>query len=196
MADRERFVHQALHGLEIVTDARGWLVLPAWPGLTLEEFAGDTGNSPEARLGALVAASQALGTLHQVQITWPGDPHDGVGHGDAMLRNVQYDPTTRQACWFDFDMMHLPRVAPVDRFADDLRALLYSATVVLDDLAISALCAAVRDGYRDATPWRQLRANLQRGPVHWSALHYAQARPGRDRQRQLEELIRQDTSLA
>ena len=112
---RERAIHRALYGVEIATDARGWLILPAWPGLTLAEFVGETGNPPEARLAALRAASQALQTLHRVQIPWPGDPHGGVGHGDAMFRNVQCDPTTRRACWFDFDMMPLPSVEPTDR---------------------------------------------------------------------------------
>ena len=192
---RERAIHRQVHGLECLTDAQGWLILPAWPGVTGAEFVGDSRQPVEARLDALVVVSQALEALHQVRIAWPGDPHEGAGHGDAMLRNVQYDSANRRACWFDFDMIHRPDLPALDRLADDLRALLYSALATFIDAPVADLYAAVRGGYRANPPWQQLRANLLRGPIHWSPFHYAQARPTMDRQRQVEQMIRKDVSM-
>jgi hypothetical protein len=188
---RERDVYRRLYGLECGTDSRGWLISPEWPGDTVARYAGDTRHSPDDRLRALAEASRALQALHQVQIPCAGAGSLRLSHGDATLRNVNYDPATRRAYWFDFDTMHSPRASASFRLADDLRALLYSAVEVLADLPVPDLYEAIRGAYRDDAPWRELRAGLARGPFHSDPFHLAQARPTAGRRAELEGLIRQ-----
>ena len=189
---RERLVHQRLYGIGCATDPAGWLLMPAWPGVSLASYLADESRAPDDRLGAMLEASRALGALHRVAIDWPGDPHRGLTHGDATLRNVHFDPATRRAHWYDCDTIHAPEVAPLARRADDLRALLYSAVEVGSDLPVPALLGSIRAGSDDLALWGRLRKTLRSGRLHFSPYHFAQARPPIERRRELESILRAD----
>jgi hypothetical protein len=186
---RERALYRVLHGIELETGPRGWLILPRWPGVLLADYAQDRFEPAPARVRGLVAATRALRDLHRVELS----PADGrclrLSHGDATLRNVLFDPGTGAARWIDFDMEHDPRLAPAWRHGDDLRALVYSAVESYADVPVALVLWAIRDAYADPGPWEQLRDRLARGVLHRSPLHFAQACPVDGRVFEVESLL-------
>ncbi len=179
---RERTLHRMLHGIELETSPRGWLILPRWPGVVLADYARSPIDPAPARLRGLGAATRALRDLHRVELLRADGVCERLSHGDATLRNVLFDPGTGEARWFDFDTAHDPGVAPAWRHGDDLRALVYSAVESFDDVPVAQLLRTVRDTYADPGPWEQLRDRLARGALHRSSLHFAQACPPAGRQ--------------
>ena len=186
---RERALHRALHGIELETGPRGWLILPRWPGVVLADHARSRLDPAPARLRGLGAASRALRDLHRVELPRADGGCERLSHGDATLRNVLFDPGTGEARWFDFDTAHDPGLAPAWRHGDDLRALVYSAVESFADVPVALLLRTVRDAYADPGPWEQLRDRLARGALHRSPLHLAQACPPDGRRRELESLL-------
>jgi hypothetical protein len=186
---RERVLYRTLHGIELETGPRGWLILPRWPGVVLAEHARGQGDSAPARLRGLGAASRALWDLHQVELPRADGSCERVSHGDATLRNVLFDTGTGLARWFDFDTAHDPGLAPTWRHGDDLRALVYSAVESFADVPVALLLRTVQDAYADPGPWEQLRDQLARGALHRSPLHLAQACPPAGRRCELESLL-------
>ena len=186
---RERALHRALHGIELETGPRGWLILPRWPGVVLADHARSRLDPAPARLRGLGAASRALRDLHRVELPRADGGCERLSHGDATLRNVLFDPGTGEARWFDFDTAHDPGLAPAWRHGDDLRALVYSAVESFADVPVALLLRTVRDAYADPGPWEQLRDRLARGALHRSPLHLAQACPPEGRRRELESLL-------
>ncbi|MDR3636970.1 MAG: hypothetical protein P4L84_24410 [Isosphaeraceae bacterium] len=191
---RERTLHRALHGIELETGPRGWLLLPRWPGMVLADHARSRLNPAPARLRGLGAASRALRDLHRVELPHADGGCERLSHGDATLRNVLFDPGTEEARWFDFDTAHAPGLAPAWRHGDDLRALVYSAVESFADVAVADLLRTVRDAYADPAPWEQLRDRLARGALYRSPLHLAQACLPDGRRRELESLLLQGAS--
>jgi hypothetical protein len=185
---RERALHRALHGIELETGRRGWLILPRWPGVVLADHARSR-LTATARLRGLGAASRALRDLHRVELPRADGGCERLSHGDATLRNVLFDPGTGEARWFDFDTAHDPGLALVWRHGDDLRALVYSAVESFADVPVALLLRTVQDAYADPAPWEQLRNRLARRSLHGSPLHLAQASPPEGRRRQLESLL-------
>ena len=57
---RERALYRVLHGIELETGPRGWLILPRWPGVVLADYARSRLDPAPARLQGLGAASRAL----------------------------------------------------------------------------------------------------------------------------------------
>jgi hypothetical protein len=188
---RERALHRALHGIELETDSRGWLILPRWPGVVLADYARSRHDPAPARLRGLIAASRALWNLHRIEQPRAGGGSERLSHGDATLRNALFDPETGEAHWFDFDMAHDPGLATAWRYGDDLRALLYSAVESFADVPVPLLFRTVRGAYDDPGPWEQLCDRLARGILHRSPLHLAQGCPPDDRRRELESLLSQ-----
>ena len=186
---RERALYRALHGIELETGPRGWLILPRWPGVVLADHARSRLDPAPARLRGLGAASRALRDLHRVELPRADGGCERLSHGDATLRNVLFDPGTGEARWFDFDTAHDPGLAPAWRHGDDLRALVYSAVESFADVPVALLLRTVRDAYADPGPWEQLRDRLARGALHRSPLHFAQACPPHGRRRELESLL-------
>jgi hypothetical protein len=187
--ERERTLHRTLHGIELETGPRGWLILPRWPGVVLADHARSRLDPAPGRLRALGAASRALRDLHRVELPRADAGCERLSHGDATLRNVLFDPGTGEARWFDFDTAHDPGLAPAWRHGDDLRALVYSTVESFADLPVALLLRTVQDAYSDPGPWEQLRDRLARGVLHRSPLHLAQARPPDGRRRELEALL-------
>jgi hypothetical protein len=143
---RERALHRALHGIELETGPRGWLILPRWPGVVLADHARSRLDPAPARLRGLGAASRALRDLHRVELPRADGGCERLSHGDATLRNVLFDPGTGEARWFDFDTAHDPGLAPAWRHGDDLRALVYSAVESFADVPVALLLRTSRDG--------------------------------------------------
>lgn len=186
---RERALHRVLHGIELETGPRGWLILPRWPGVVLADHARSRLDPAPARLQGLDAACRALWDLHRVEMLGADGGPEPLSHGDATLRNVLFDPGTGEARWFDFDTAHAPGLAPAWRHGDDLRALVYSAVESFADVPVALLLLTVREAYADPGPWEQLRDRLARGALHRSPLHFAQACPPDARRRELESLL-------
>lgn len=183
---REQAIHQALYGIDCPTDRRGWLLLPRWPGLTLAAFVADRSRPATDRLAGLAAAGAALRRLHQVQI----DGSSPLSHGDATLRNVQFDPATGRAAWFDFDTAHRAEVSTDARHADDLRAFLWSAVAEAADIRVLDLVETIRLAYVEPAPWWFFRSRLRSGEIHFSTFHLAQAGPTLERQAELNAILR------
>jgi hypothetical protein len=186
---RERTLHRVLHGIELETSPRGWQILPRWPGVVVADYARSRTDPAPARSRGLAAASRALWDLHRIELARADGVVERLSHGDATLRNVLFDPETGEARWFDFDTAHDTGLAPAWRHGDDLRALVYSAVESFDDVPVAQLLGIVRDSYADPGPWEQLRAQLIRGTLHRSPLHFAQACPPAGRRRELESLL-------
>ena len=53
MAGPGACVYRALHGIELETDPRNWLILPRWPGVVLADHAGNPLEPAPARLRGL-----------------------------------------------------------------------------------------------------------------------------------------------
>jgi hypothetical protein len=190
---RERALHRTLHGIELETGPRGWLILPRWPGVVLADHARRRLDPTPDRLRSLGAASQALGNLHRVELPRADGGCERLSHGDATLRNVLFDPGTGEARWFDFDTAHVAGLAPAWRHGDDLRALVYSAVESFADVPVLLLLRTIQDAYGDPSPWEQLRDRLARGGLNRSPLHLAQARLPDRRRRELEMLLLRET---
>ncbi len=192
---RERALHRLLHGIELESCSRGWLVFPRWPGIVLADYARTAIVPVPDRLRGLAAATRALQELHRFDL--PGA--DGVGerlsHGDATLRNVVFDPETGTARWFDFDTVHVPGLDAAWRQGDDLRALIDSAVESFDDVPVSLILRTIQEAYTDPGPWEQLRARLAREGLHRSLLHRAQANPSPERRQALESLLLRGANL-
>jgi hypothetical protein len=186
---RERALYRTLHGIELDTGPRGWLVLPRWPGVVLADHAQSRRDPTPARVRGLDAASRALADLHRIELRCAHGGCELLSHGDASLRNVLFDPATGDARWFDFDTAHDPRRAPAWRHGDDLRAMLYSAVESFADVPVPLLLRIVQNSYSDPGPWSQLRERLAQGALHNSPLHLAQACPPEGRRRELESLL-------
>ncbi len=186
---RERALYRRLHGIELETGPRGWLILPRWPGVVLADHARSRLDPAPARLRGLGAACRALWDLHRVELPRADGGCERLSHGDATIRNVVFDPGTGEARWFDFDTAHDPGLAPAWRHGDDLRALVYSAVESFADVPVALLLGTVQDAYADPGPWKQLRDRLARGALHRSPLHLAQACPPDGRRRELESLL-------
>ena len=187
--DRERALHRALHGIELETGHRDWLILPRWPGVVLADHARSQLEPAPARLRGLAAATRALRDLHRVELPRADGECERLSHGDATLRNVLFDPGTGEVHWFDFDTAHDPSLSPAWRHGDDLRALVYSAVESFADVPVAQLLQTIHDAYAEPDPWIQLRDRLAHGALHRSPLHLAQACPPAGRTREVESLL-------
>ena len=189
MAGPGAALYRALHGIELETDPRGWLILPRLRGVVLAEHARSRTDPAPGRLQALGAATRALQDLHRLELPRADGRCERLSHGDATIRNVVFDPMTGEARWFDFDMAHDPRLAPAWRHGDDLRALVYSAVESFAEVPVALLLRTVQNAYADPVPWDQLSDRLARGVLHFSPWHLAQACPSDGRRRALESLL-------
>ncbi len=193
---RERALHRVLHGIELETGPRGWLILPRWPGVVLADHARSRLDPVPARLQGLNAAGRALRDLHRVEMPGADGGSELLSHGDATLRNVLFDPGTGEARWFDFDTAHDSTLAPAWRHGDDLRALVYSAVESFADVPVALLLLTVRDAYADPA----LGSSFATGWPGGTAPIASALRPGvsaRCARRELESLLlRGDSAIS
>lgn len=107
------------------------LICRRLPGATLRQVLIDDNYSLEQKLDAIRWSLVALTGLHRIVADWGHELRQLISHGDATVNNVIIDVDHKTACWIDFDTRHRPGVSETNRFADDLRTLIYSAAVHL-----------------------------------------------------------------
>jgi hypothetical protein len=171
----ERAVYQQIYGEEVVVTADGALAVPARPGTVLAVWlAGRIDTS--AVLTACEAALQALAELHRREIVLPSGEVRPFSHGDATLANVTYDVGNRQAWWFDFETGFAPHRSPSWRQAEDVHALLCSATALLGAARGVLLAQRIVERYHDSPVLSHLQESIVHVQHFPDPLHLAQTR--------------------
>lgn len=135
------------------------------PGLTLAQIL--QGALPlDEKLRALSLAAQALRGLHSVTVPGMSGESWNVSHGDATCHNVIVDLPHNASTWIDFDTRHLIHFDASERFADDLRTLLFSSAACLPEVHDEQAVRHVFGSYDDTGIVRtmQRRLSAQRCP--------------------------------
>lgn len=109
----------------------GWLIVPRAPGPTLG--AALEGASATQAIAALAACLRALRALHS----------RGLTHGDATCDNVCVEG--EEACFFDFEQIHVGPDLPRAGARDDLVALLCSALTIVPPEHVDFVIQATLD---------------------------------------------------
>ena len=105
-------------------------------------------------------AIESLKKFHETEISIEGAGRCLLSHGDASIVNVLYDKKTKLAEWFDFDLRHDLRCDAVQRHADDLRALMFSAVHKFEVDSIEDLIRTLRAVYPKAEVWDALAKQI------------------------------------
>jgi hypothetical protein len=84
------------------------------------------------KLLAVELALKSLLQFHRHQICWCDGQSRLLSHGDATCKNVCIDLQRGTAMWIDFDTRHHRDLPAVERFCDDIRALICSSAVELN----------------------------------------------------------------
>ena len=128
-------------------------------------------SSVDEKLIMIFAASRALWNLHQQSVAvWQ------LSHGDASVQNVLIDQETNTAQWFDFDLKHIESTKPLQRHADDLRALLFTTAIQFDPDSIAQLVSVVRKSYDSTETWQALQKQITARSFSIDLFHRAQLR--------------------
>ena len=150
-------------------------------GSSLRDVLKEDRYSEEVKFSAIGWAVDSLCQLHHRSADWGSGVNQSVSHGDATVNNVIVDVDLQQANWIDFDMRHLPHVPELDRRADDLRALVFSAAACLPvsrlprlaETAFESLndrCLQTRFRDRLTNEWGEFNTfQLAQAPLSWSA---------------------------
>ena len=151
------------------------------PGTSLRDVLKESRYSEDMKFYAIGWAVDSLCQLHRRSADWGCGVNQSVSHGDATVNNVIVNVDWQEANWSDFDMRHLPHVSELDRRADDLRALVFSAAACLSvsrlprlaRTAIASLddrCLLTRFRDRLTNEWGQLNTfQLAQAPLSWTA---------------------------
>lgn len=136
--------------------------------------------SDDLKFSAVGWAVGSLCQLHRRRADWGCGLIQSVSHGDATVNNVIVNFESQKATWIDFDIRHLPILRELDRRADDLRALIFSAAVCVQrsrlprmvESAMGAIddrCLLNRFRERLTDEWGQLNTfQLAQAPLSWS----------------------------
>lgn len=168
-------VYRRAYGAAVVAGPGPCLHLPAWPGVPLAAWLAEPAALVDDRLGALAAATRELRRLHALPVRYPDGGVRLFSHGDATVRNAVYDSATGKVHWFDFETIHTGAHPPAWRHADDLRALAYSAAVVMDITALGPAAEAIVAAYADASVRSELAGMIACGRAHRDPFQLAQA---------------------
>ena len=173
---REEQIWLRLYGQQ-VRIIEGELWFPMIPGEILDHWLSGPRTQTE-QLQAIASASLALAALHALECAEGNESLSDTSHGDAAVNNVMYDATTNRATWFDFETLHDSAIPRVDRFADDLRALLCSSAGCLPNIAAPSLVDAVLANDRDTKVLAKLLEQLDRELCRPRSYHAAQSKIG------------------
>ncbi len=129
----------------------------------------------------LTAAASALYEFHQVQVEIDGLGLCFLSHGDASISNVLIEidsdlGTANRAEWIDFDLRHDLSMAAVKRFADDLRALLFTASGSFASNEVSPMVESIKVVYPDQEVWLELAEMVSHRLFEYDIFHRAQMR--------------------
>ncbi len=188
----EQVVSQAIRNEDV--QVRSALVARRIPGQTLADLLSSS-SSFESKLEALQAAAAALSELHQTEICLPANQSVLLSHGDASVANVivrvEVDSEEKAkdglkergttAEWFDFDLKHVLKTNANTRFADDLRALVFTAMPFFEPGDAFRLLPVVHGAYANGEVWRHFSEMINSPWLCWDVFHRAQvcrARPG------------------
>ncbi|MEI8021530.1 MAG: hypothetical protein WCH39_25195 [Schlesneria sp.] len=150
-------------------------------GSSLRDVLKASRYSEEVKLSAIRWAVDSLCQLHRRSADWGSGVKQSVSHGDATVDNVIVNVDLQEASWIDFDMRHLPHVSELDRRADDLRALIFSAADCLPVFRFPRLVEAAIASLNDerlltrlrdrlTNEWSQLNTfQLAQAPLSWTA---------------------------
>jgi hypothetical protein len=163
-------------------ERRVWAVVEEIPtpgslaeyGPNLADTLSSTEHSIEQKMQAIGLALVSLSRLQQRTIEWPDGRQRPLSHGDATCKNVCVDLPNQTATWIDFDIRHHPTVAPLNRFSDDFRALVFSSACHIDDahypelsrLLWETMTPELSDSFQDS---------LNHAWTHTTLFHLAQA---------------------
>ncbi len=148
-------------------------------GVPLANWLAESTETKDARLEVLGIAVNALREFHCLTIEEGRAGAVPLSHGDATLNNVLYDQESRSAQWIDFDLRHWLSVPAPQRHADDLRALLFSASCHFSDAEIPELLSVVRQQYDCQVVWNCLIDQLSSRWFRFDVFHRAQIQRGR-----------------
>ena len=128
-------------------------------------------------LALLKTATLALKDLHNTSVR-QGDAKSStrLSHGDAAISNVMYCEETDTAEWFDFDLRHDLQVDAVQRHADDLRSLLFSASLFLPAEDLETLVQVIKHEYQCERVWSALQRQLSSCWFWLDLFHLSQTR--------------------
>jgi len=182
-------VYRAVYDIELLTDAGGRLLIPAWSGVALAAYLESDVNSEAEKLSAIRLAARSLSGLHGVVIEWPDGQERPLSHGDATVQNVIVDNAHATASWFDFDTIHESCMDASWRHADDLRALTYSAAERLHAATFPALTRTIVENYRLTAPLDALVEAVAYWRTRPISFHLAQARIGYRKRQLLDEAL-------
>jgi hypothetical protein len=185
----EAAVYRLVYDVELTTDERGRLLIPAWSGISLAAYLESKVNSQAEKLFAIRLVVEALSRLHGVVMAWPDGQKRPLSHGDATVENVIIDSARMHASWFDFDTSHESRMDAAWRHADDLRALTYSAAERLPAASYPEMTETIVENYCFAAALEALAEAVTYRRTRPISFHLAQARIGYRERRLLDETL-------
>ena len=185
----ESEIYRAVYDIQLVTDASGRLLIPAWPGISLAAYLESDQLSEAEKLGAIGLAAQSLYRLQSVVIQWQDGQRRPLSHGDATVENVIIDDLQATATWFDFDTIHDSSLGADWRCADDLRALTYSAAERLHSAVLPELLKTIVTNYPHAATLEALAAAVAYRRTRPISFHLAQACIGYRKRQLLDEAL-------
>jgi tRNA A-37 threonylcarbamoyl transferase component Bud32 len=135
-------------------------------GIPLSEFLAGA-SADQCKETAVAVALRALFEFHQCT---------NDSHGDASATNVMISESGDEmtAQWFDFDLAHRKNSAIEFRYADDLRALLYTSMVHFPCDAKPRLIEMAREVYPTAKVWDAYDRLFAKEKLIRDAFHRAQ----------------------
>jgi hypothetical protein len=190
----ETEVYRAIYDIELVTDERGRLCVPARAGVSLAALLESESGTEAEKLSAIGLAVRSLFRLHTVAVRWPDGQKRPLSHGDATVENVIIDDAREKASWLDFDTIHDGRMDAAWRYADDLRALTYSAAARVPAPSFPELTRSIVANYGATAPLDALREMVA---YRWNrpiSFHLAQAPVGYRQRRLLDEALQRSLS--
>lgn len=144
-------------------------------GRSLRDLLRDSSLADKQKLDAIVLSLVALHQLHQHEADWEDGLRQSISHGDATADNVIVDLDTGTACWIDFDTRHSHRLSELDRRADDLRCLIYSAAIEMPQSCWSDMARLLADSAFDTPTLKHLQKNLVKSGLYLNVAQLAQA---------------------
>jgi len=146
-------------------------------GTSLAQILSNCDISCEQKIAVVALAASALHQFHQRECDTPEHGRVILSHGDASVRNVMISPESKTATWFDFDLRHDLNFPPVDRHADDLRALLFSAAHYFPLKHIAELVGVTHRHYPQRDVWHELSQQVNSRWFCVDLFHFAHTRP-------------------
>lgn len=150
----------AARGIDVQRTRSHGLIVPCFPGHTLRAHLADASHGENAFALALAA----LLKMHESQLS----------HGDAHVGNVIVCLNAQKAEWIDFETVHLDKIDPPTRLADDLRALIESSLEGSSVAMAEQLAAIVK---RSTIDLETLKSMLRRQRASWYERAQGNPRP-------------------